>query len=146
MVARPTLGYVIHSAIVASDDVRRGIRRLLEKEGDIRVVCSSPHLSAGTPPDAVIVLDPGVRAGLADWEMLLDGRGVVVLVPLPGWRTYPEAVSQVPMDLSGERLRGGVRAQARSRSLAPMATGVPLIWLPGVASKMIGRDGTSGRR
>lgn len=81
-------------------------------------------LGEGMPSGAVVVLGPGVRAGVADWETLLDGRGVVVLVALPGWRTYPKSVSQVPMELSGDRLRRAVREQAGRRSPAPVAAGV----------------------
>lgn len=117
---------MIDAVIVATEDVREGIRRLLEKEGDIRVVSRRSLLGEGMPSGAVVVLGPGVRAGLADWETLLDGRGVVVLVALPGWRTYPKSVSEVPMELSGDRLRGAVREQAGRASPAPKAAEVLL--------------------
>lgn len=110
--------------VVAAEDVREGIRRLLEEEGDIRVVSLRSLLGDGLPPGAVIVLGPGVRVGLADWETMLDGRGVVVLVALPGWRTYPKSVSQVPMELTGDGLRRAVREQAGRGAPAPVAAGV----------------------
>lgn len=115
---------MIDAVIVAEEDVRAGIQRLLEEEGDIRVVSQRSRLGGGMPPGAVIVLGPGVRAGLADWETLLHGRGVVALVALPGRRTYPKSVSQVPMELRGDRMRRAVRDQAGRNSHAPAAAGV----------------------
>ena len=108
----------IEVVVVAGRDVRNGIRRLLESDGDIRVVALADSLDgSGNPRGDAIVIGPGVRLGPREWARLLD-RGwsrVVLLAPLPGWRRYPTSVVQVPLELSGRPLRGAVRESVASR-------------------------------
>jgi len=110
--------HVIEAVVVASRDVRDGIRRLLESDGDIRVVAMADTLrGSGYPRGDVIVIGPGVRLGPREWAELLD-RGwshVVLLAPLPGWRRSPAPVLQVPIELSGSLLRGAVREAVTTR-------------------------------
>ena len=109
---------MIEVVVVASRDVRNGIRRLLEFEGDIRVVALADSLEkSGKPRGDAIVVGPGVELGPREWALLAE-RGwslVVVLAPLPGWRRHPSSAVQVPVELTGRPLRGAVRESVASQ-------------------------------
>ncbi|MFP3915191.1 MAG: hypothetical protein ACLFWM_09970 [Actinomycetota bacterium] len=109
---------MIDTVVVAADTgMREGIRRLLEADGDIRVLEERSHLPRGAeplPPGSVMVVGPRLSNAVIDWW---DGTGehtgaVIVLVPLPGWRHFPYPVTQIPMELRGVLLRRAVRRSA----------------------------------
>lgn len=108
---------MIQTVVIAADrEVREGLQRLLESEGDIHVLASGSGLSERFPHRPVTVLGPDVRGTLAEWKDLFDAGAVVAVVAVPGWRSYPIAVRQVPMDLNGVSLRRTVREVTRPDS------------------------------
>ncbi len=104
--------------VTPSEVVGRGLRRLLEREGDIEVIATLPSLedldrTLGAHGEAAVVIGPGTHPSPADWRRIvrINGRPrAVLLAAVPGRHRHPRGVVEVPMELSGAGLRRAVRA------------------------------------
>lgn len=97
--------------VVASGAMGRGICRLLEADGDIRVVVSADALSELDVPTcksegAVVVVGPDIPFdGVpATWS----GIDVILVTASPSPGRFPD-VTEVPMELTGAKLRTAIR-------------------------------------
>lgn len=102
--------------VVGARELARGIRRLLESEGDIRVVADLESLDPGSLEafNSIVVVGPGVDPDQDSLAALASrGMPVVMLAPVPEARG--NGVTEVAMELSGQALRAAVRQAVNDR-------------------------------
>lgn len=110
---------MIEAFVVTSDaEVGEGLQRLLESDGDIRVVATLPSVrdlttAIASHADAAVVIGPGAAPSNDEWSRILPTNGharAVLLAAVPGRHRRPRGVVEVPMELSGRVLRRAVRS------------------------------------
>ena len=106
------------AVVVSRKEIREGISKLLEGDGDISVIAQFASIAdyLDRPPSSpsVLVIGPAVASEAleSNGSSLGVGTPTVALAAFPGSSGYHKGVLEVPLELSGHQLRNSVRVAA----------------------------------
>jgi hypothetical protein len=112
---------MIDVVLVANDDeTGAGLQRLLEQEGDVRVVSRVSTLEEAEDEqwkDLLVVVGPGTVESPDRFVWIsTNHRRLILLTPAVARTKRHNGVIEVAMELSGKTLRSAVRKAAAERS------------------------------